>query len=168
VTDHLEQAAGEAVVLAAQLIEQAGFPETGIPERAAAHLTYMAGLIRGGAAAEPHVKHLGAGTSFSKAGEQAENVRAEVRQFDDARLKVSRTKLAEWGPVPIELDQARRELDVLREVAAEVVKYWTDWTATRRQGVRDLSSYLGTALDDLTAHLRSAARKGETPPPSDA
>jgi hypothetical protein len=47
-TDHLEQAAAKAVELASELTEVQGDLE--IEARAAQHLTYLAGLIRGGAA----------------------------------------------------------------------------------------------------------------------
>jgi hypothetical protein len=48
----------------------------------------------------------------------------------------------------------------LTPLAAEVAKYWRDWPQSRRDAVRDLSSFLADAIENLAFAVVREPRKG--------
>jgi hypothetical protein len=117
VTDHLDQAATRALEIAAQIRD----PETSEMRVAAAynaleHLTYLAGLIRGGAV-RPVEEELSVAVPVS---DEESKARVEVggdgviRTFNAAGQQV-------WPSVEDERDRARAQLDDLLRVAKDVI-----------------------------------------------
>ena len=52
-------------------------------------------------------------------------------------------------PDPTPTDEPTLEQDDLDRTAAAVRRFWRDWPESRRQSVRDLSSFLADAIEEL-------------------